>query len=178
MKTPAGAITVRGGIFQAWIGGPNKALIAFTFGKYLSLARGGSVYTLSRTGMLFAINGPGRPEMRATTAADTNFILATVSGRKTQFAGKTIVAKGQRWPYYYGIQPTGRYPDQPFIRELYYNGAPGDIAKAGLREVPVPVITPVPTPPPPVVQPAPSPPPPPPPPTPAPPPIDVGPNLR
>jgi hypothetical protein len=38
--------------------------------------------------MLFAINGPGRPEMRATTAADTNFILA----------------KGQRWPYYYGIQ--------------------------------------------------------------------------
>jgi hypothetical protein len=54
--------------------------------------------------MLFAINGPGRPEMRATTAADTNFILAKVSGRKTQFAGKTIVAKGQRWPYYYGIQ--------------------------------------------------------------------------
>jgi hypothetical protein len=86
---------------------------------------------------------------------------------------KTVVVKGQRWPYYYGIQPAGRYPDQPFIRELYYNGAPGDIAKAGLREVPVPVITPVPTPPP-VVQPA---PPPPPPPTPA-PPIDVGPNLR
>jgi hypothetical protein len=64
---------------------------------------------------------PGWPEMRATTAADTNFILAKVSGRKTQFAGKTIGAKGQRWPY--GIQPCGRYSDQPFIRELYYNGA-------------------------------------------------------
>ncbi len=190
VRTPAGAITVRGGIFQAWIGGANKALITFTFGKYLTLARGASVFTLNRTGMLFAINGPGRPEIRATTAADTNFIVAKVSGKKAKYVGKAIVAKGQRWPYYYGIQPTGRYPDQPFIRELYYNGAAGDIAKAGLRAVPVPVVTPppvvIPTPTPvvqPELPPAPPPPPPPaPPPTPTPvptvPPIDVGPNLR
>jgi hypothetical protein len=150
VKTPAGAITVRGGIFQAWIGGSNKALIAFTFGKYLTLARGGSTFTLNRAGMLFAVNGPGRPEIRATTAADTNFIVAKVSGRKTQFAGQAVTKKGKRWPYYYGIQPTGSYPDQPFIRELYYSGAAGDIAKAGLRAVPVPVVTPTPV----VVQPS------------------------
>jgi hypothetical protein len=79
--------------------------------------------------------------------------------------------KGQRWPYYYGIQPAGRYPDQPFIRELYYDSIGGDIAKNTLKQVPIPVITP-PTPPlptvvqtptvvetPQVVQPAPTPPP-------------------
>ena len=45
-----------------------------------------------------------------------------------------------------------RYPDQP-----YYDGVAGDIAKAGLKAVPVPVVTPapivVPTPTPVVVQP-------------------------
>src|SRR5262245_41871367 len=91
--------------------------------------------------MLFAINDPGRPEIRATTAADTNFILAKFSGRKTQFAGKTIVAKGQRWPYYYGIQPSGRYPDQPVYQGALLQRSGGDIAKAGLRAVPVPVVT-------------------------------------
>ena len=49
--------------------------------------------------------------------------------------------KGQRWPYYYGIQPSGRYPDQPFIRELYYDTAGGDLAKATLKQVPIPVVT-------------------------------------
>ncbi len=52
--------------------------------------------------------------------------------------------KGQRWPYYYGIQPSGRYPDQPFIRELYYDTAGGDLAKATLKQVPIPVVTPTP----------------------------------
>jgi hypothetical protein len=92
VKTPAGLLTVRGGIFTGWFGGPNKALIAFNFGHYLSLKRGGALYTLNQTGMLFAINGPGRPVMRETTAADINFILAMVSGKKTKYAGKTILA--------------------------------------------------------------------------------------
>jgi FecR-like protein len=163
VKTPAGAITVRGGIFTGWFAGSNKALIAFNFGHYLSLKRNGALYTLNRTGMLFAINDPGKPVMRETTAADINFILAMVSGKKTKYAGKTIVVKGRRWPYYYGVQPAGRYPDQPFIRELYYNGAAGDIAKGSLKVVPVPTVAPAPvvvqTPV--VVQPAPPPPPPP-----------------
>jgi len=49
-----------------------------------------------------------------------------------------------------------RYPDQP-----YYDGVAGDIAKAGLKAVPVPVVTPAPivvaTPTPVVVQPLPPP---------------------
>ena len=59
--------------------------------------------------------------MRPTTQADTNLILAAVSGRS--FGTKLYKIKGQPWPFYYGIQPSGRYPDQPFVKELYYNGA-------------------------------------------------------
>ncbi|MFZ2018196.1 MAG: hypothetical protein WAU90_05915, partial [Methyloceanibacter sp.] len=61
-----------------------------------------------------------------------------------------------RWPYYYGIQPSGRYPDQPIVRELYYDTAGGDLAKATLKQVPIPVVTVTPTvTPPPVVVPPP-----------------------
>jgi hypothetical protein len=53
--------------------------------------------------------------------------------------------KKNRWPYYYGIQPTGRYPDYPPVRELYYDGATTQILLNGLTRVP----TPPPPPPPP-----------------------------
>ena len=56
--------------------------------------------------------------MRPTTAVDTNLILAAVSGRS--FGTKLYKIKGTSWPFYYGIQPTGRYPDEPFVKELYY----------------------------------------------------------
>jgi hypothetical protein len=59
--------------------------------------------------------------MRQTTSADTNLILAAVSGRS--FGTKLYKTKGCPWPFYYGIQPTGRYPDEPFVKELYYDGA-------------------------------------------------------
>ena len=137
-------LTVRGGMFQGWIAGPNKALIAFLYGNHLSLARGGQLYTMSQTGNVFAISGPGAPVIRPATFADTNFLLAAVSGKKIKYAAQTIQVKGQRWPYYYGIQPSGRYPDQPFIRELYYDTAGGDLAKATLKQVPIPVVTPTP----------------------------------
>ena len=180
VKTPAGVLTVRGGMFQGWIAGPNKALIAFLYGKHLSIARGGQLYTLNETGKLFDISRPGAPVMRTATFADTTFLLAAVSGKKIKYAGKVIPVKGQRWPYYYGIQPAGKYPDQPPIRELYYDTIGGDVAKATLRQVPIPVVTPVPTVvTPQVVQPEPTPPPPPPP-TVTTPPIllDVGPGGR
>jgi hypothetical protein len=115
---------------------------------------------------VFAISGPGAPLIRPATFADTNFLLAAVSGRKIKYAAQTIQVKGQRWPYYYGIQPAGKYPDQPPIRELYYDTIGGDIAKATLKQVPIPVVTPTPivVPTPPVVVQLPPPPPPPPPP--------------
>jgi hypothetical protein len=58
-------------------------------------------------------NGPGKPVMRETTAADINFILAMVSGKKTKLAGKTIAVKGQRWPYYYGFSRAADIPISP-----------------------------------------------------------------
>ena len=39
------------------------------------------------------------------------------------FGTRLYRIKGKAWPFYYGIQPTGTYPDQPFVKELYYNGA-------------------------------------------------------
>ena len=79
--TPAGSLTIRGGIFQGIVRNANQAVFAFVFGHHLSLVRGGHRYTLSQTGNLFAIGGPGGPIMRRTTAADTNLILAAVSGQ-------------------------------------------------------------------------------------------------
>lgn len=143
VKTPAGVLTVRGGMFQGFIAGPNKALISFLYGKHLSIARGGQVYWLNSPGMVFDISHSGAPVIRPVTFADTTFLLAAVSGKK--FNGKVIPVKGHGWPYYYGIQPAGNYPDQPFVRELYYDTIGGDIAKATLKPVPV-VVPPVPPP--------------------------------
>ena len=50
----------------------------------------------------------------------------------------TRTFKGQRYPFYYGIHPTGRYPDQPFIRELYYDTAATDLLLSGAKPVPIP----------------------------------------
>ena len=46
------------------------------------------------------------------------------------------------WPYYYGIQPTGTYPDQPVIKEWYYDGATTGLLLNGLKLVPQPVAEP------------------------------------
>ena len=136
VKTPAGELTVRGGIFQGIVRNANQAVFAFVFGDYLALRRGGRRYTLRQNGNLFAIGRPGAPIMRQTTAADTNLILAAVSGQS--FATKLYKIKGNAWPFYYGIQPTGRYPDEPFVKELYYNGANPII----LHRVPQKVVVP------------------------------------
>ncbi len=119
VNTPAGMLTVRGGIFQGVVRNANQAVFAFVFGHFLSLNRGGHLYTLRQSGNLFAIGGPGGPILRQTTPTDTNLILAAVSGHSWS---NIIKIKGNAWPFYYGIQPTGRYPDQPFIRQLYYDG--------------------------------------------------------
>lgn len=133
VKTPAGALTVRGGIAFMAVSGPNRAAFACVFGDYLSLKRG-RLFDKVRPGDMFVVSGPGAAVKRATTAADINSLLAAVSGQKTKLAGKGV--KGTPWPYYYGIQPTGRYPDQPFIRELYYDNAATDLALSGAKVVP------------------------------------------
>jgi hypothetical protein len=135
VKTPAGALTVRGGIFKAKINGPNNALITFDFGHSLTLSRGGRLFTLRFAGDVFAINGPGAPEIRGQTMADVNAAQAAVAGKSWKKTASNGGGK-QRWPYYYGIQP-GRYPDQPFVKELYYDGAATQLLLNGLTPVPM-----------------------------------------
>ena len=144
VKTPAGALTVRGGIALMMVNGPNRAAFACVFGDYLALKRC-RLLDKVRPDSMFVVSGPGPAVKRATTAADINSLLAAVSGQKTKLAGKAV--KGRPWPYYYGIQPAGRYPDQPFVKELYYDGATTGLLLNGLKPVPLPSSWP-PTPPP------------------------------
>jgi hypothetical protein len=136
VNTPAGALTVRGGVFQGIVDGPNRALFAFVYGKHLSLRRGGKVSVLRVASTVFAINGPGPAMTRDMVQGDADVILAALSGKRTKFAaGKGI--KGKPWPYYYGISPTGAYPDYPDIRQLYYDGATTQILLQGAKPVPM-----------------------------------------
>ena len=142
IKTPAGELTIRGGIVQGIVQDANHAVFAFVFGDYLALNRKGRRCTLKQSGNLFAIGNAGPPIMRRTTQADTNLILAAVSGRSGATVYKT---KGTGWPFYYGIQPSGRYPDQPFIREQYYDALPIKLRRVREPKVPVPHVVRTPT---------------------------------
>jgi hypothetical protein len=133
VNTPAGALTVRGGIALIKVSGPNHLAAACVFGDFLALKRG-VLLDKVRPGNMFVVSGPGPATTRATTAADINSLLAAVSGQKFKLAGKSL--KGHRYPYYYGIQPTGTYPDQPFIRELYYDGLTPKLVPVPVPEPP------------------------------------------
>jgi hypothetical protein len=69
--------------------------------------------------------------------ADVNATQGAVAGKSWKKTASNT-GKKNRWPYYYGIQPTGRYPDQPFVKELYYDGATTQILLNGLTRVPEP----------------------------------------
>jgi hypothetical protein len=103
---------VRGGIFMAKISGANRALITFDFGTSLSILRHGQLSITRFTADFISINGPGAAVIRSQTMADVNAAQGAVAGKSWK---KTASATGKKtgWPYYYGIQPTGRYPDHP-----------------------------------------------------------------
>ena len=134
VNTPAGALTVRGGIFTAKISGSNKALITFDYGISLSLLRHGRLSTTRLAGDVISVNGSGPAVIRSQTMADVNATQGAVAGKSWK---KTAAKNGKKntWPYYYGIQPTGRYPDQPFVREWQYDGATTGILLNGLTPV-------------------------------------------
>lgn len=135
VKTPAGALTVRGGIFSAKVGGANSALFGFIFGDSLTLKRGGKLYSTRLAGNVIAV-ASGGVAVRPQTAADVNLLQAALNGKSWK---KTAVkVKGKPYPKYYGIQPTGPYPDQPFIREWYYDGAATQLLLQGAKPVPPP----------------------------------------
>jgi hypothetical protein len=64
-------------------------------------------------------------------------------GPENEFAGTT--PKGKSWQYY-GIHPTGAYPDEPFVKELYYSNASTGLILSGATRVPR--LPPMPPPPP------------------------------
>jgi hypothetical protein len=134
VNTPAGALTVRGGIFTLKLGGPNKALITFDYGISLSILRQGQLQITRVAGDVVSINSAGPAVIRSQTMADVNATQGAVAGKGWK---KTASNNGKRngWPYYYGIQPTGRYPDQPFVKELYYDGATTQILLNGLTRL-------------------------------------------
>ena len=134
VNTPAGSLSVRGGIALMVVHGPNRAAFSLVFGNYLSLLRGGLRQTLL-PGNMFVVSGPGPAEERISNGTDINSLLAAVAGKSWKKVVSSAQGKGQHWPYYYGIQP-GRYPDQPFVRELYYDGATFDLLIGGLTRVP------------------------------------------
>ncbi len=65
VRTPAGELTVRGGIFQGIVHSANRAVFAFVFGDSIALSRGGRRYTLRESG-----NFRHRRARRADHAAD------------------------------------------------------------------------------------------------------------
>jgi FecR protein len=133
VKTPAGQLTVRGGIFQGIVSGPNQALFSFVFGNELSLKRDGQLYRLTETGNSIDVHGPGAPVLRPTLPAETLFTLASVSGRKWS---KVKLVKGQPFPHYYGVHPIG-WQDYPRL-QTWIDLATQDQIRNALRPVPLP----------------------------------------
>ena len=145
INTPAGALTVRGGITTVKVAGPNKLLATLDYGISLSILRHGQLQITRVAGDVISINGPGPAVIRSQTMADVNATQAAVAGKGWKKTASST-GKKNRWPYYYGIQPTGRFPDKPPIREWYYDGATTQILLNGLTRVPEPL-----PPPPPVI---------------------------
>jgi hypothetical protein len=138
VKTPAGELTIRGGIFQGVVKGPNRALFSFVFGNELSLQRHGQLYRLTESGMSIDVHGSGAPSLRPTLASETLFTLASVSGKKWS---KVKLVNGQPFPHYYGVHPIGGWQDYPRIQDWI-----GNVTIRSLTPVPIPTPPPIPTP--------------------------------
>jgi hypothetical protein len=84
VKTPAGALAIRGGIVQAAFGN-GKGIISFVYGDYAQLKlRNGKVLTAYQPGNTIDIT-TGR--IRPTTAADINLIASALSKGETTRGG-------------------------------------------------------------------------------------------
>ena len=90
IKTPAGALTVRGGIALIKVNGPNRAAARSASSANFSRFSAAAVTRQLKPGSMFVVSGPGPATgSRPATAADINSLLAAVSGQKTKLAGKT-----------------------------------------------------------------------------------------
>ncbi|MEZ0282465.1 MAG: hypothetical protein ACAH19_14440, partial [Methyloceanibacter sp.] len=75
MKTPAGAIAIRGGMYQIQMTAGGKGIISFLYGVGLNFtAKNGEVQNLFQPGYTLDLTGVVA-KIRPTTAADTNSIM-------------------------------------------------------------------------------------------------------
>ena len=82
VNTPAGALAIRGGMFQMQVNGP-KLVASFLFGVALTL---GNKYTVYEPGYTIDTTG-GAPTIRPTTTADINAIMAALTNGNTGGTG-------------------------------------------------------------------------------------------
>ncbi len=97
MKTPAGALAIRGGMFQAKINSGGKGIFSFLYGVGLTFnGKNGQVYKVFQPGYTLDLTS-GTPKIRPTTAADTNLIMKAFakggSGTGTADTGSTSGTK-------------------------------------------------------------------------------------
>ncbi len=100
MKTPAGAIAIRGGMYQIQITAGGKGIISFLYGVGLIFtAKNGEVQKLFQPGYTLDLTGVVA-KIRPTTAADTNSIMKAFakggSGTGTANTGNTAEPRQTR----------------------------------------------------------------------------------
>ncbi|MFD0987163.1 FecR family protein [Methyloligella solikamskensis] len=88
VKTPSGALAIRGGMFQGSINSQG-AIFSFLYGDQLVLTgSNGQTYRVFQPGYTLDLTG-GTPRVRPTTAADTNMIMDSLRGSGRAVAGGT-----------------------------------------------------------------------------------------
>ena len=78
VKTPSGALAIRGGMVQGSVSG-NKGVFSFLYGVQMSFtSNNGQTATVYENGYTLDLTG-GTPTIRPTTPQDTNFFMAALS---------------------------------------------------------------------------------------------------
>ncbi|MEM8574145.1 MAG: FecR domain-containing protein [Pseudomonadota bacterium] len=86
INTPDGSLAIRGGMVQGAIT-PRGAIFSFLFGNEMVFrSNSGKVYTVFQPGYTLSLVG-GTPQIRPTTPADIQLIMANLSNSNTDTAG-------------------------------------------------------------------------------------------
>jgi hypothetical protein len=99
VKTPAGALAIRGGMFQAYIGG-GRRIFSFLYGNELKLTgTNGRTYRAFQPG--YTIDAAGNPRVRKSGPDDTNIFTHAFRGRGQVYAlgqGSNAANSGSNTP--------------------------------------------------------------------------------
>ncbi len=102
VNTPAGALAIRGGMFQGSVNG-GKGVFSFLYGVNMTLTgKNGQSYTVFQPGNTIDTTGTA-PTIRPTTSADVNTIMAALTNGNTNGTGTPNGGTGT------GPQPGSKY---------------------------------------------------------------------